>query len=105
MNAEQWKTIISALVIFAGGLLGGYGVTRGWYTAEGLTSFLNGPIVGGLIAFLTTLVLRVMSKTAPNLASAAQAVAGGTFVTSPAVANATSNPNVVSSTDTTVVPK
>lgn len=108
MNADQWKTLLKASLIFVFGIAGGIGVTKGWYTAEQLTAFLNGPLVASVIGFATTLVISLLARTNVNLVNSAANLPGVTVVAPPAIANTganATNPSVVSTTDATVVPK
>lgn len=97
MNPEMLKTGSRSTVIFLAGLVGGWGVSKGWYSQAGLTAFLNSELFGAIVTALVTGGLGVMAKSKFNmLVTAGKLNPEATIIASPAVAAATpDSPNIV----------
>jgi hypothetical protein len=104
LNEAQVKSAVRWLITTAGGFLTGYVVSRGWLTAEQVSSIMSSELVLGIIALIGSGVWGLISKTAPALVTQVERlpqVAG--VVTTPTpegrqLAEAVPSPNVAPAT-------
>lgn len=97
MNQEQVKSGIRSVILFVAGLVGGYGVHKGWYTKEQLASLLSSEVVLSVVTFIVTAAYGLMMNGRLRLMTAAAGVnPESTTVTTPEKAAASPAKNVVS---------
>lgn len=95
-NQEQVKSGIRSFILGAAGFVGGFGVGKGWYSAEQLSSFLSSELVLGAAGFLATLIYGLfMNRSTALLTAAAGVNPAATVVTTTAQAAASPAKNVV----------
>lgn len=95
-NQEQVKSGARSTILFLAGLVGGWGVSRGWYSADQLSAFLNSEIVIGIITFLITAIYGLVMNGRVRLMTAAAGVnMDSVIITTPDKAKASPVDNVV----------
>lgn len=75
MNSEQAKSQAATLLAFLAGSLGGYGVSKNWFTAAQVTGFATNETVISLVGLGIVAIWRWIAHTQKNAIAVVDAIA------------------------------